>query len=125
MSLKVVISSFGSSGDFNPCLGLGRALRRKGVDVLFVSNPYYEKVITEAGLRFYPAGEFFDVFKEISNNSDYLHARRGPKAVWKLVVKTAPVMYGAMKELLENEKPDMVACHTFQFFSTFKTSATV
>jgi UDP:flavonoid glycosyltransferase YjiC (YdhE family) len=32
--LKAVISSFGSSGDFNPCLGLGRALCEKGVEAI-------------------------------------------------------------------------------------------
>ncbi len=113
--MKVVISSFGSSGDFNPCLGLARALRDKGADIIFISNPYYEKVITEAGLRFFPAGEYFDVFREIADNPDYLHARKGPRAVWNLVVKTVPVMYHAMKELLEKESPDMVACHLLEY----------
>ena len=113
--MKVVISSFGSSGDFNPCLGLGRALRNKGVDVLFLSNPYYEKTITDAGLRFCPAGDYFDVFKEIADNPDYLHARRGPRAVWKMVLKTVPVMYRAMNELIIKESPDIVACHLLEY----------
>ena len=38
-------------------------------------------------------------FKEIADNPDYLHARKGPRAVWRLVVKTVPVMYSAMKDL--------------------------
>ena len=91
--MKVVISSFGSSGDFNPCLGLARSLRQKGVDVLFLSNPYYEKKITEAGLTFIPAGDYWDVFKEIQDNPKFLHPRKGPKMVWELVLKTVPVMY--------------------------------
>ena len=113
--MKVVISSFGSSGDFNPCLGLGRALKQKGVDVLFLSNPFYEKKITDAGLRFVPAGEYFDVFEEIRCNPDYLHARKGPRAVWKMVLKTVPVMYKAMVELFEKESPDMAACHLLEY----------
>ncbi len=113
--MKVVISSFGSSGDFNPCLALGRALRGKGVDVIFLSNPYYEAKITNAWLRFYPAGEYFDVFKEIADNPAYLHPRKGPRAVWDLVLKTVPVMYQAMKELIVNESPDMVACHLLEY----------
>jgi rhamnosyltransferase subunit B len=112
--LKVVISSFGSSGDFNPCLGLGRALRQKGIDVLFLSNPYYEKKITDAGLRFFPAGEYWDVFKEIKDNPAYLHPRKGPKAVWDLVLKTIPTMYPAMSDLIRQEKPDIVACHILE-----------
>ena len=113
--MKVVISSFGSSGDFNPCLGLGRALKQKGIDVLFLSNPFYEKTITNADLQFCSSGEYFDVFKEIADNPDYLHPRRGPKAVWKLVLKTVPVMYHAMAELIERENPDMVASHILEY----------
>jgi UDP:flavonoid glycosyltransferase YjiC (YdhE family) len=114
-SLKVVISSFGSSGDFNPCLGLGRALRRRGVDVIFLSNPYYEKKILEAGLRFVPAGEYWDVFKEIADKPDFLHPQKGPRLVWKLVLETLPVMYSAMSDLIQKEKPDLIACHILEF----------
>ena len=113
--MKVVLSSFGSSGDFNPCLGLGRALKQKGVDVLFLSNPFHEKQITGAGLRFCPAGEYFDVFKEIADNPDYLHPRKGPKAVWKLVLKFVPISYHAMDALIQRESPDLIVCHMLEY----------
>lgn len=110
-----MISSFGSSGDFNPCLGLGRALRQKDIDVIFLSNPYYEKKIIDAGLRFFPAGEYWDVFKEIGDNPDFLHPRKGPRKVWELVLETLPVMYPAMLDLITQEKPDITACHILEF----------
>lgn len=113
--MKVVISSFGSSGDFNPCLGLGRALQKRGVEVLFLSNPYYQKKIIDAGLRFFPAGQYWDVFKEIEENPGFLHPQIGPRMVWKLVLKTLPVMYSAMSELVVQEKPDVIACHILEF----------
>lgn len=113
--MKIIISSFGSSGDFNPCLGLGRALRQRGVDVVFLSNPYYEKKIIQAGLRFCPAGEYWDVFKTIRENPDFLHPRKGPRAVWNLVLRTVPVMYAAMKDLINQEKPNVVACHILEY----------
>lgn len=115
--MKAVISSFGSSGDFNPCLGLARALSKKGVDVIFLANPFYEKKILQAGLRFYPAGEYFDVFKEVQDNSDYLHAMKGPRAIWELVLKTVPVMHCAMKKLITEETPDFIACHILEYGS--------
>lgn len=115
--MKAIISSFGSSGDFNPCLGLGRALQKKHVEVIFLSNPFYEKKIIQAGLRFYPAGEFLDVFDEIRGNPNYLHALKGPKAVWKLVLKTIPVMYDAMKQLINKESPDFIVAHLLEYGS--------
>lgn len=113
--MKVVISSFGSSGDFNPCLALGRALHGRGVEVFFLSNPYYEKKILNAGLRFCPAGDYWDVFKEIADKPDFLHPQKGPRLVWKLVLEMLPMMYASMSDLLRNEKPDIVACHILEF----------
>ena len=113
--MKAVISSFGSSGDFNPCLGLARVLSEKGVEVIFLSNPFHEKQILQAGLRFYPAGEYFDVFKEIQGNPDYLNSRKGPRAVWELVLKTVPVMHCAMKKLIIEETPDLIASHILEY----------
>ena len=115
--MKAIISSFGSSGDFNPCLGLGRALRKKQVEVIFLSNPFYEKKIIQAGLRFHPAGEYFDVFNEIRQNPNYLHARKGPKAVWKLVLQSMPVMYNAMKQVINKESPDFIVAHILEYGS--------
>jgi rhamnosyltransferase subunit B len=113
--LKIVISSFGSSGDFNPCLAIARALRQKGVDVIFLSNPYYEKTIINAGLRFSPAGEYFDVFEMIMNNPDCFDAIKGPKLIWNLVLDTVPKMYNSMKQLIEKEKPDLTASHILEY----------
>ena len=112
--MKCVISSFGSSGDFNPCLGLGRELVRRGVEVIFLSNPFHEKQIVEAGMRFWGVGEYFDVFKEIADNPGYLHRRKGPLKVGELVLKTMPELYLAMQELIKEESPDFIACHLLE-----------
>ncbi len=88
---------------------------RRGVDVIFLSNPFHEKRIVEAGLRFWGAGEYFDIFQEIGDNPDYLHARKGPRKVWELVLKTMPELYGAMKGLIKEESPDLVACHILEY----------
>jgi UDP:flavonoid glycosyltransferase YjiC (YdhE family) len=116
--LKVVISSFGSSGDFNPCLGIARALHHKGADVIFLSNPYYEKIICSAGLRFFPAGEYLDIFKVIADEPKFLHPQKGPLLVWKMVLETIPVMYSAMMNLIQQEKPDIAAFHILEFGGT-------
>lgn len=113
--MKIVISSFGSSGDFNPCLAIARTLRQNGADVIFLSNPYYEKTITDAGLRFSPAGEYFDVFEAIKDNPDCFHATKGPKIIWEMVLDTVPKMYSAMKELIETERPDVTASHILEY----------
>ena len=116
--MKVVISSFGSSGDFNPCLGLARALHRKGADVIFLSNPYYEAAICEAGLRFFPAGEYLDIFQSIADEPKFLHPQKGPLLVGKMVLETIPVMYSAMSNLIQQEKPDIAAFHILEFGGT-------
>jgi len=69
--VKIVASSFGSAGDFLPTLAVGAALRRRGHEVQFVGNPFYETRVRNAGLGFIPAGEHWDVYDKIEKNPAY------------------------------------------------------
>jgi rhamnosyltransferase subunit B len=52
--LRIVITSFGSLGDLNPYLGLGRALKGRGHDVILAMPRYYMPYAEAAGLRGHP-----------------------------------------------------------------------
>jgi len=49
--LKYVITSFGSFGDLNPYVGLGRALKARGHDVVLALPAHYAPFVEAAGLR--------------------------------------------------------------------------
>ena len=70
--MDVVVTSFGSDGDFNPVLAIATALVRRGATVTFVANPFYERRVTITGCHSVPAGDFLDVSassKQIRNIS--------------------------------------------------------
>ena len=52
--MKVVITSFGSFGDLNPYLGLGRALKARGHDVTLALPGFYVPFVEAAGLKGHP-----------------------------------------------------------------------
>ena len=52
--MRIVITSFGSLGDLNPYLGLGRALKSRGHDVVLAMPRYYQPFAEAAGVRLHP-----------------------------------------------------------------------
>ena len=52
--MRIVITSFGSLGDLNPYVGLGRALKARGHDVILAMPRYYMPYAEAAGLRGHP-----------------------------------------------------------------------
>ena len=75
-----IITALGSYGDVHPMVGLGSALAARGHRVQIVSNPYFEDVVTGAGLELLPYGTR-DEYVELSQHPDLWHPIRGPKFV--------------------------------------------
>jgi rhamnosyltransferase subunit B len=68
-SLHIIVSSWGSSGDVLPPIGIGWELKRRGYPVTFVGNPYFERQATEAGLAFVKVGTLAD-FEKVMDDAD-------------------------------------------------------
>lgn len=54
--MKFLLASWGSSGDLNPFLAIGRALRERGHEATLVGNPNWKSDALSAGIDFVPAG---------------------------------------------------------------------
>jgi len=77
---QFLITALGSYGDVHPMVGLGSALAARGHRVKIVTNPYFEDVVTGAGLELVPLGTR-DEYVELSQHPDLWHPIRGPKLV--------------------------------------------
>ena len=118
--MKVLLSSFGSSGDFNPFYALGRALLQAGHEVNFLANPYYEDVISNIGMNFIPAGEYIDVYDLLKREPKFLDKNKGPKAlIDELVIPGVKDMFPAALEAIKREKIDLVVCHLLELGGSF------
>ncbi len=114
--MHVVVTSFGSDGDFNPMLAIAGALVRRGVAVTFVANPFYERRVTATGSHFVAAGEFFDIFAALAAAPRYLTPRAGVVAVWKeLVVPSIRDLYPAVRAAVRAVRASAVVSHVLAY----------
>ena len=50
--MKILVVSFGGGGDVHPIAAVGHALLKRGHDVCFISNPFFEPLARKLGLEF-------------------------------------------------------------------------
>jgi rhamnosyltransferase subunit B len=123
--MHVVVTSFGSDGDFNPLLAIAGALVRRGVTVTFVANPFYERRVLRTGSRFVAAGRFLDIFAALRDNPRYLSTVRGGVAVWKeLVVPIICDTYPVVRETVQQLGATVVVSHVLSFAGVWAAAHT-
>src|SRR5262245_55165647 len=101
---QFIISALGSYGDVHPMIGLGTALAARGHGVKLITNPYFEDIVTGAGLELLPLGER-EKYVELSRHPDLWHPIRGPKLVLKYMggVAVRPLHDLAMAHIVPGE----------------------
>jgi rhamnosyltransferase subunit B len=123
--VHVVVTSFGSDGDFNPLLAIAAALVRRGVTVTFVANPFYERRVIATGSRFVAAGNYLDVFAALSTNPQYLNPRTGLMAVWRdLMVPSIREIYPVVRDTIRATGATVVVAHLASFGGAWAAAAT-
>ena len=73
--MHYICSTFGSSGDVFPMLGLALELRRRGHDITFATNGHFESVVRQHEVPFEPLGTEADYAACISD-PELWHPRR-------------------------------------------------
>ena len=95
--MNIVMISIGSTGDVKPYIHLGHALEKSGYNVTIVSFAYFEKMITQAHLKFVPlTGDVHSFMQEAVSSGvvgvQYL------RSVCNTLKETAPIMVEEMWE---------------------------
>ena len=111
--MKFVMTPVGSSGDVHPFIGLGRALRARGHDVVIVTAGTFEQVVQRAGLEFREtiSAQFFDV---MSKHPDLWHSRRGLQFVLGTVADYLQLGYQRVADVYEPGRTVLVG-HALSF----------
>jgi rhamnosyltransferase subunit B len=79
---RIVITTWGSFGDVNPYLALGRGLKARGHELVLCMPPFYEPVVREAGLGFRPGAPDADPELDAELVRKCLHPRHGAQAIF-------------------------------------------
>lgn len=114
--MKVLLTSVGSSGDINPFIALGLALKRRGHEPVLLVNPYFEHTVRGQGLAFEPFGEHFSP-TELARETPLAFTRvLGPIVLMRSVF--APLfreMYEGMVRAVDRHAPDVIVGHQISF----------
>jgi rhamnosyltransferase subunit B len=113
--VRVLMSTFGSEGDLNPPVAIGKALQQSGADVDFIANPFFEQRISSAGLHFVGTGPFADLDNILRDDPGLLHPAKGPGQVWKMLLASAEETFPVACHQIEAQRPDIVVSHVIEF----------
>ena len=103
----------GSSGDVHPFIGIGRALRARGHDVVIVTAGAFEQTVTRAGLGFRETVSA-EIFDRVSKHPDLWNSYRGLKLVLGSVASYLQLGYERVAELHEPGRTVLVG-HALSF----------
>ena len=94
---RMILIAIGSAGDVHPILAIAGELARRNHEVIVVTNPSFESLVTRLGFDFRPLGTH-EEFDAVADDPDVWHPVRGFKllARWAMLHTMQPIY-----ELLE------------------------
>src|SRR6476659_180603 len=92
---RFVLTPFGSGGDVNPHIWLGKLLAARGHDVKLITVPLFRETAEKAGLAFEGVGREED-FLSILNNPALWRPFSGTRLVFEESMKALPWFFDAI-----------------------------
>lgn len=73
--MEFILAAFGTTGDINPYVALGLALKKRGYKVKFLANGFFKDLVEKQGLHFVEVGTASDFLKIVGHRS-FFHPRK-------------------------------------------------
>lgn len=97
--MRVLIAASGSYGDIYPFVGLARALRLHGHEVIFFANGHFRATVEAEQLEFVAVGTSED-YARVVHDPQLWHPRHGLRTVLDAVMRFTPLGYELLLEHL-------------------------
>ena len=106
---RMILIAIGSAGDVHPILAIARELSRRNHEVIVLTNPSFEPLVSRLGFDFRPLGTR-EEFDEVADNPDVWHPVRGFRllARWAMLHTMKPI-YELLEELYLPQKTVVAA----------------
>lgn len=115
MAMRILIASVGSNGDIHPYAGVGMALAARGHQVGFLVQPYFERLVREAGLTYFQMGDLFDM-AELATHPEMMAAWTGSLHIIRgHIIPQVGNAYTAATRAIHDFRPDVVLAHHLCF----------
>ncbi|MFN7021406.1 MAG: glycosyltransferase [Phycisphaerales bacterium] len=109
--MRFALLTIGTAGDVHPLIGVGLALKRRGHEVVLVTNPHFQERIARVGLGFWPLGTA-DEYAAMVASPRLVHRSGGPMFVLhNLMIPAIVPTVRALEHLRTAFKPDAVLAH--------------
>jgi rhamnosyltransferase subunit B len=113
--MRFIMTPVGSSGDVHPFVGIGRALKARGHEVVVLTAGPFAEVVRKAGLIFEPTVTV-EEFDAVSKHPDIWHPRRGLRLVLDSVASRLRLAYERLT-LLHHPGRTVLIGHSLSFFT--------
>ena len=113
--MHAVLTPVGSSGDINPFLTIGRALRGRGHDVTLLAPEPFVRPAVGAGLEFVSTWSADD-YDRITKDPDLWHPTRGVRLVFRTVGQHLRRAYALLEQVYQPGRSVFIG-HTLAFSS--------
>src|SRR4030095_518594 len=102
--MRFIMTPVGASGDVHPFVGIGRALKARGHEVIVLTAGPFGAVVRKAGLIFQETVTT-EEYDAVSRHPDIWHPRRGLRLVLDSVVSRLAFAFGRLNELHKPRRP--------------------
>ncbi len=110
--MHFIFSPIGSAGDVHPMLGIAVELQKRGHEITFQTNGYFQETVERQGLRFVELGSK-DQFLAVANHPDLWKPRRAFRYVFqKAIQPILRLQYAAIEEYSKSRDTVVVASCT-------------
>ena len=109
--MKILINTFGSRGDIQPFIALGKGLQRAGHDVLICTAEGFRAFVEGHGL---PYAHMDNAMYEMMQSQTGKAAMEGSKGVWALYKQVGPMIRRALDDewtAAQAYQPDLIVHH--------------
>ncbi len=113
--MRVIISTIGTAGDVHPFIAVGQVLRRRGHEVMLLSNEVFRARVEWAGLRFRPLADAA-TYERVVKHPHFAHHLRGLTfAFHHLIAESVEPTVRRLGEAVREFKPDLILRHHINF----------
>jgi rhamnosyltransferase subunit B len=111
--MRYILTPMGSAGDVHPFIGIGRALKARGHDVIVVTAGPFGDAVRSAGLAFRQTIST-EEFDSVSKHPDLWHPRRGLQIVLDQIAYRLRLGYECIEKVYEPGQTVLVG-HSLSF----------
>jgi UDP:flavonoid glycosyltransferase YjiC (YdhE family) len=113
--MRFLIASVGSNGDIHPYMGVGMALAERGHQIGFLAQPYFERMIREAGFSYFQMGEPFEM-SDLAKHPEMMSPWFGTVHILRgLIFPQIGAAVAAAESAIRSFQPDALFAHHLCF----------